>query len=92
VADKRGRGGGRRDTVTLKIEAAEVEAQVWSGTAGWNATALIEGREFRIMSATDREDALARLRSAILDNVEATRALGVKTRRYWSPNPYWKGH
>ena len=38
-----------------------------------------------------REDALTRLTSSIQFSTEATFALGIKNRRYWSPNPYWRG-
>ena len=91
MARKRGSGDGERQNVTLEIEDVEIEVQVWQGMSGWNASTLIGGRDFRVMGAADRHDALARLRSSILNNVEATYALGVKSRRYWSPNPYWKG-
>ena len=80
-----------RETVVLEIHDLEIEAELWQGMAGWNASTLIEGRDFRVMGAASREGALTRLKSNLLSNVEATSALGVKNRRYWSPNPYWKG-
>jgi len=52
---------------------------------------VIDGRDYRVMGAADRKDALERLKKSIMANTEATYALGIKNRRYWSPNPYWKG-
>ena len=92
MARKRRRGDGWRETVILDLERVELEAEVWQGASGWNASAFIERRDLRVMGAADRDDALTRLCASILGNVEATRVLGVKSRRYWSPNPYWKGH
>ena len=67
-----------RETVVLEIHDLEIEAELWQGMAGWNASTLIEGRDFRVMGAANREDALTRLKSNLLSNVEATSALGVK--------------
>jgi hypothetical protein len=86
------RGDGARETVTLDIEGVKLKAEVWHGRSGWNASAFVDRRDLRVMGAADRDDALTRLRASILDNVEATHALGVRNRRYWSPNPYWRGH
>lgn len=83
--------GGTREKVTIAIHAIEIEAEVWRGMSGWSASALIESRDLRVFGAASREDAMTRLRQNISSDVEATAALGVKNRRYWSPNPYWKG-
>jgi len=80
-----------RDSTTLELEDVEVEVSVWESTSGWNANSVIDGRDYRVMGAADRKDALERLKKSIMANTEATYALGIKNRRYWSPNPYWKG-
>ena len=80
-----------RDSTTLELGDVEVEVSVWESTSGWNANSVIDGRDYRVMGAADRKDALERLKKSIMANTEATYALGIKNRRYWSPNPYWKG-
>ncbi len=80
-----------REQVELEVGTATIDARVWSGMSGWNASVEIEGREIRVMGAANRDDALTRLRLSILNNPDATFKLGVKNRRYWTPNPYWKG-
>ncbi len=80
-----------REHVELEIGTATIDARVWSSKSGWSASVDIEGREIRVMGAADRDDALTRLRMSILSSPDATFKLGVKNRRYWTPNPYWKG-
>ena len=80
-----------REVTYIEFDDIEVEVSVWEGMSGWNANAVIDGRDYRAMGAATREDALTRLTSSIRFSTEATFALGIKNRRYWSPNPYWKG-
>ncbi|MCY3957024.1 MAG: hypothetical protein OXG65_01895 [Chloroflexi bacterium] len=80
-----------REVTYIEFDDVEIEVSVWEGMAGWNANAVIDGRDYRAMGAASREDALTRLTSSIRFSTEATFALGIKNRRYWSPNPYWKG-
>lgn len=81
----------QRESTTLELGDVEVEVSVWQSGSGWNGNSVIDGRDYRVMGAADREDALERLEKSIMSNTEATYALGIKNRRYWSPNPYWKG-
>jgi len=80
-----------REITYIEFDDIEIEVSVWKGLAGWNANAVIDGRDYRAMGGASREDALTRLRQSLQFSTEATFALGVKNRRYWSPNPYWKG-
>ena len=80
-----------REVTYIEFDDIEIEVSVWKGLAGWNANAVIDGRDYRAMGAATREDALTRLQHSIQFSTEATFALGIKNRRYWSPNPYWKG-
>ena len=80
-----------RERVNLQVEQVQIDAHVWPGRGGWNASAQIGSREQRVMGAADREDALERLRESILGNAEIAYRLGIKTRRHWSPNPHWRG-
>ena len=80
-----------REVTYIEFDDIEIEVSVWKGLAGWNANAVIDGRDYRAMGGASREDALTRLRQSLQFSTEATFALGVKNRRYWSPNPYWKG-
>ena len=81
----------QRESTILELGGIEVEVSVWQSEFGWNANSVIDGRDYRVMGAADRKDALERLEKSIMSNTEATYALGIKNRRYWSPNPYWKG-
>ncbi len=80
-----------REVTYIEFDDVEVEVSVWEGMSGWNANAVIDERDYRAMGAATREDALTRLQHSIQFSTEATFALGIKNRRYWSPNPYWKG-
>ena len=80
-----------REVTYIEFDDIEIEVSVWKGLAGWNANAVIDGRDYRAMGGASREDALTRLRQSLQFSTEATFALGVKNRRYWSPIPYWKG-
>ncbi len=80
-----------REITSIEFEDLEVEVEVWQSRAGWNASSVIDERDYRVMGAASRGDALTRLKTSILASTEATFALGIKNRRYWSPNPYWKG-
>ena len=80
-----------REVTYIEFDDVEIEVSVWEGMSGWNANAVIDGRDYRAMGTASREDALTRLKSSIQFSTEATFALGIKNRRYWSPNPYWKG-
>ena len=80
-----------REATALELGDIEVAVDVWEGRVGWNASSIIDGRDYRVMGASSREDVLIRLKNTIMASTEATFALGIKNRRYWSPNPYWKG-
>ena len=80
-----------REATTLELGDIEVAVDVWEGRVGWNASSIIDGRDYGVMGASSREDVLIRLKNTIMASTEATFALGIKNRRYWSPNPYWKG-
>ena len=80
-----------REATALELGDIEVAVDVWEGRVGWNAKSIIDGRDYRVMGASSREDVLIRLKNTIMASTEATFALGIKNRRYWSPNPYWKG-
>jgi len=82
---------GAREKVSIAVHDIDVDAEVWRGLSGWNASASIESRDLRVIGAASRADAMTRLRQTIMTDVDATAALGVKNKRYWSPNPYWKG-
>ena len=74
-----------REVTYIEFDDLEIEVSVWKGMAGWNANAVIDGRDYRAMGGATRDDALTRLKSSISFSTEATFALGVKNRRYWSP-------
>ena len=60
-----------RDSTILELGDVEVEVSVWESTSGWNANSVIDGRDYRVMGAADREDALERLEKSIMAKTES---------------------